>query len=237
MRWVSGNPPFIRGKGLWIHPLLSVDVYQATVVPQALELRHGEIVLTRCIGYPCLCFFDSNVEGVQFICVMDLSQRRFVPSQGLNESAVLQMGVYIIGIEFQRKVVLFFRFRPVPIVFETLSQRKVSLRKERIQLQCRGGRLFSVGQGLLRGMTSPNRVSQVDIGIGESRVCLGISRVLIDGRFEICNRCLNVLVSGLAFAPKFGKAAHTPSQYGAAAKIIGESLGVHGSSTEQPSTL
>src|ERR1700739_2980858 len=150
---------------------------------------------------------------------MQLGQRLIVPPQGLNESAVLQMGVYIIGIELQRKVVLFFRFRPVPIVFETLSQRKVSLRKERIQLQCRGGRLLSVGQGLLRGMTSPNRVSQVDIGIGESRVCLGISWVLVDGRFEICNRCLNVLVSVLPFARQFGKAAPTAGQYRAGGKI------------------
>src|ERR1700719_5390413 len=155
---MSGSPPFLSGNGLWIHPLLSVDVSQTIVVPQVLKLLQGEIVSTRCIGYPCLYFFDGDVEGVQFICAMHLNQRLIVPSQGLNESPVLQMGVYVIGIELQGKVVLFFRFRPVPIVLQSLRQRKMSLRKGRIQLQCRGGRLFSVRQGLLRGMTSPNRV-------------------------------------------------------------------------------
>src|SRR5882724_8473779 len=168
---------------------------------------------------------------------MHVNQRLIVPSQGLNKSPLLLMGVHIIGIELQRELVLFFRFRPVPIVFESLSQRKMSFRKGRIQLQCRGGRLFSVRQGLLRGMTSPNRVPQLDMGIGESRVCLGISRVLVDGRFEICNRCLNVLVSVFPFARKFGKAAQTASQYRTAAKIIGVGLGVNRSSAGQPSTL
>src|SRR5215470_16168608 len=151
---------------------------------------------------------------------MHVSQRLIVASHCLNESPVLQMGIYVIGIELQGKVVLFFRFRPVPIVLQSLRQRKMSFRKGRIQLQCRGGRLFSVRQGLLRGMTSPNRVPEVDTGISESRVCLGISRVLIDGQLEICNRCLNVLVgvSVLPFARKFGKAAQTASQYGPATK-------------------
>ena len=77
----------------------------------------------------------------------------------------------------------------------------------------------------------------MDMGIGESRVCLGISRVLIDGRFEIGNRCLNVLLSVLVFARKFGKAGQTASQYGAAAKIIGVSLGVHRSSAGRLSAV
>src|SRR6267143_2513506 len=168
---------------------------------------------------------------------MHVNQRLIVPSQGLNESPVLQMGVYVISIELQGELVLFFRFSPVPIVLQSLSQRKMSFRKGRIQLQCRGGRLFSLRQGLLRGMTSPNRVPQLDMGIGESRVCLGIGRVLVDGRFEICNRCLNVLVSVFPFPRKFGKAAQTASQYGAAAKIIGVGLGANRSSAGQPSTL
>src|SRR6267378_5145638 len=151
---------------------------------------------------------------------MHVNQRLIVPSQGLNESPVLQMGVYVISIELQGELVLFFRFSPVPIVLQSLSQRKISLR-----------------QGLLRGMTSPNRVPQLDMGIGESRVCRGISRVLVDGRFEICNRCLNVLVSVFPFPRKFGKAAQTASQYGAAAKIIGVGLGANRSSAGQPSTL
>src|ERR1700745_2408072 len=162
---------------------------------------------------------------------MHMNQRLIVPSQGLSESPVLQMGVYVIRIELQGELVLLFRFRPVPIVLQSLSQRKMSFRKGRIQLQCRGGRLFSVRQGRLRGMTSPNRVSQVDVGIGESLVCRGINRVFIDGRFEICNRCLNVLVSVLVlpFARKFGKVAQTASQYGPATKVSGVGLGICGS--------
>src|SRR5262249_25391797 len=98
------------------------------------------------------------------------------------------MCVCIVRIEFEGALEFLLCLGPVPVIFESLGQRKMSLWEGRIQVYCLAGRLFGLRQSLLRRMNSPARVSQRDVGVGQSRVRYGVGWVPFDRVFKVLNR-------------------------------------------------
>src|ERR1700747_3600140 len=136
LQWVASLPPFPSGNGLWVHLLLSICPYHAPVITEALKLLYREVILMRGISYVCHDDPGFDAKRVQFHRVIHLRHSLVVAPQGLDKAPVLQMGVCIIGIELEGKLVLFLCFGPVPVVFEGLGQRKMSFCERRIEFQC-----------------------------------------------------------------------------------------------------
>src|SRR6516225_1669405 len=117
----------------------------------------------RCPGHKCHVDPGLNAKRVQFDCVIHLLHSFVVSPQGLDKASVLQMCVCIVRIEFECELELLLCLGPVPVIFEGLGQRKMSLREGGIEFECLGGRILGVRQSLFRGMTSPGGVSQYDM--------------------------------------------------------------------------
>ena len=197
-------PPLPSGNGLRIDLFLSIGPYQAPIISQALELLYRGVILTRRI---CdVCHYDPglNAERVQFNRVIHVRHGFVVSFQGLHKAPVLQMSVCIIGIELEGEPVFLLCFGPIPRVFEGLCQRKMSFREGGIEFQRFCRRHPGVRQSLFRGMASPDRISEQDIGVGQSRVRRSVSWVFLDRSLKVSNRYLDVRLCVLSFICELG---------------------------------
>src|SRR5437870_9977907 len=61
-----------------------------------------------------------------------------------------------------------------------------------------------VRQSLFRGMASPDRISEQDIGVGQSRVRRSVSWVFLDRSLKVSNRYLDVRLCVLSFICELG---------------------------------